>query len=139
MLNKKVYFDANIVLDIINADRKGHKIAKKLWKNLTIAKYLIIISEDILTNVFYISKNKSEVLKFFKFVQDKWQIAPFGKDVINNAIDLSLEKNLDLEDMLQCLCAKENGCEMLITHDKKFYDCGLSLYTIEEFLKIQEK
>jgi len=139
MLNKKVYFDANIVLDIINADCKGHKIAKKLWKNLTIAKYLIIISEDILTNVFYISKNKSEVLKFFKFVQDKWQIAPFGKDVINNAIDLSLEKNLDLEDMLQCLCAKENDCEMLITHDKKFCDCGLSVYTIEEFLKIQEK
>jgi len=55
--------------------------------------------------------------------------------VIKNAIDLSLEKSLDLEDMLQCLSAKENGCKALITNDKKFYDCGLAIYTAEEFLK----
>jgi len=50
-------------------------------------------------------------------------------------IGISLVKKLDLEDILQCLCAKENGCKILITNDKKFYDCCVSLYTIEEFLK----
>ena len=135
MLNKKVYFDANIVLNIIDSNRKEHLTAKRMWKNLILEKCIIIISEDILTNVFYISKNKTEALNFFKFIQYKWQIVPFGKDVIKNSIDLALEKKLDLEDTLQCLCAKENGCEILITNDKKFYNCGISICTIEEFLK----
>ena len=50
------------------------------------------------------------------------------------AIDLSLEKKLDLEDVLQCLCAKENECRVFITHDKRFYDCGVEIMTSEEFL-----
>jgi predicted nucleic acid-binding protein len=54
--------------------------------------------------------------------------------VIQNAIDLSLEKNLDLEDVLQCLCVKENGCNALISNDKEFVDCGVSIYTTDEFL-----
>ena len=82
-----------------------------------------------------LSKRVYDVLEFFKFMQSRWQIVPFGKDVIKNAINLSLEKNLDLEDTLQCLCAKENGCDILITNNNKFYDCGVSIYTTEEFLK----
>ena len=89
MLNKKVYFDANIVLDIIDSNRKEHLTAKRMWKDLILEKCIIIISEDILTNVFYILKIKTEALNFFKFIQDNWKIVPFGKDVVKNAIDLS--------------------------------------------------
>jgi predicted nucleic acid-binding protein len=45
-----------------------------------------------------------------------------------------LGNSLDLEDILQCLCAKENGCDVLITNDKKFYDCDIKIMTIKEFL-----
>jgi len=135
-VNSRVYFDANIILDIIDVDRTKHLSAKELWKNLLINNQTIVTSEDILTNVFYISKNKKDVLLFFKYIQDKWIISSFGKDIIKKAIDIALEKSLDLEDVLQCLCAKENACKTLITHDKKFFDCGLKIQTISEFTEI---
>jgi len=76
------------------------------------------------------------VLKFLDSIQKRWIISPFGKKVIKKAIELSLEKNLDFDDILQCLCAKENGCEALITNDEKFYSCGVPIYNIEDFLKL---
>ena len=56
------------------------------------------------------------------------------KIFISEDIELSLKDNLDLEDTLECLCAKSNGCNTLITHDKKFYDCGIDILTIDEFI-----
>ena len=133
--DKIIFLDINIVLDIVNLQRVNNKQAVQLWNMLIMKKYTIMISEDMLSTIFYINKNKKQTLEFFRVITKRWEVVPFGKDVIKNAIDLSLEKNLDLEDMLQCLCAKENGCEVLITNDKKFYDCGLSICTTAEFLK----
>ena len=136
MDTKKIFLDTNIVLDIIEPTRKNHKQALELGSHLLLNDYEICISEDMLTTIFYISSSKQKTLIFIKeVILIDWQIVPFGKNVIKDAIDLALAKNLDLEDILQCLCAKENGCKILITNDKKFYDCDVSLYTIEEFLK----
>jgi predicted nucleic acid-binding protein len=44
-----------------------------------------------------------------------------------------LEKDLDLEDVFWCLCAKENDYDILITNDTKFYDCSLKILNIDEF------
>jgi len=132
--NKIVFLDTNIVLDIVNPKRINNKKAVELWNMLVLKKYTIMISEDMLSTIFYINKDKNQTLHFFRVITKRWQIVSFGKDVVKNAIDLSLEKNLDLEGMLQCLCAKENGCKILITNDKKFHDCGISVCTTEEFL-----
>jgi len=132
---RNIYFDSNIVLDIIDMTRENYQNANKLLKFCIFNNYNIFISEDILTTIFYIHKDKKQVLKFFKVIQNDWNISVFGKEVIENAIELSLENNLDLEDTLQCLCAKENGCEILITNDKKFYDCGIKIMTTQEYLE----
>ena len=138
MENKKVFLDANILLDIIITERKGNPYAKKLWKHLVLNSIDIVVSEDILTNVFYISKNKKDALTFFELIQDSWKIVPFGKNVIKRAVELSLNKNLDLEDVLQCLCAKNNDCKILITNDKKFYACGIEIHSTTSFLEKYE-
>ena len=132
--DKTVFLDTNIVLDIVNPERKGNKQAIELWKLLIIEKYTIIVSEDMLSTIFYINKDKRQTLEFFKLIQKRWQIVPFGKDVVAKAVDVSLKKDLDLEDILQCLCAKENGCKVLITNDKNFYDCGVEIISCGEFL-----
>jgi len=134
MAKNKIFFDANVVLDIVDSRRRDNKQALLLWEYATIHEYEIYISEDILTNVFYIAKEKTKVLEFFKLIQDRWKIVSFGKMVIKNSVDLSSKHDLDLEDVLQCLCAKENACEVLITNDKKFYDCGIKRMTTKEFL-----
>ena len=133
-----IYLDTNIILDFLDKDRKNNHNAIKIIHYLTINKYQIIISEDMLTTIFYIDKKSDRVLKFFKYIQNKWIISSFGKKLIQDAIILSLEKNLDLEDLLQCLCAKKNECKMLITNDKKFYDCGIDIHSSTSFLEKYE-
>ena len=135
MHNSKIYLDTNVVADIIDETRMNHTISLKLLKYLALNNYNIYISEDMLTTLYYILKDKKEILIFFKnLVFIDWNVSAFGLDVIKSATNLSLENSLDLEDVLQCLCAKQNGCEVLITNDNKFYDCGLEVYKTVEFL-----
>ncbi|MBT4195889.1 MAG: type II toxin-antitoxin system VapC family toxin [Gammaproteobacteria bacterium] len=134
MESTKVFFDINIVLDIIDPMRSHHSKAKELWKILVTNKSQILISEDMLSTIFYINSDNKYTLEFFQIIQKRWQIVPFGKNVINNAIDLSIKNNLDLEDVLQCLCAQENGCAVFITNDNNFYDCGMSIQNVDDFL-----
>jgi len=130
----KIFLDTNIVLDFLNADRIKHKISVQLIETLVSNSYQIIISEDMLSTIFYLSKNKQQTLSNLNIIQQEWYISVFGEDVIKNAIDLSITNNLDLEDTLQCLCAKQNNCDALITNDKYFYDCGIKIQTANEFL-----
>jgi predicted nucleic acid-binding protein len=132
----KIFLDTNIIADLIHVSRPNHSQSLELLKYLLLKNYKICISEDIITTLYYILKDKKTTLGFLEnVVFIDWTILIFGKSVLKEAVKVSLEKNLDLEDVLQCLCAKENGCDILITNDKNFYDCGVSVYTTEEFLK----
>jgi predicted nucleic acid-binding protein len=133
---RKIFLDTNIILDIIDAKRPNNKNIHLLLEYLISNDINIVVSEDMLSTIFYIQKDKTLVLKFLDSIQKRWIISPFGKNVVKKAIELSLEKNLDFEDILQCLCAKENGCEALITNDEKFYNCGVPIYSLEGFLKL---
>ena len=136
MQNDSVFFDTNIIADIIDPSRKNHDVSLELLELLVLKDYDICISEDMLTTLFYILKDKEQTLLFFKdLIFIDWKILIFGLDIIKKATTLSLEKQLDLEDTLQCLCAKENDCIALITNDKGFYHCGVEIYSPTEFLK----
>ena len=131
----KLFIDTNVIIDFLRPTRQKHKVAIALFDYLVKAKHQIVISEDMITTIFYLSKTeKLQALRFLKSIQDKWLVLPFGKKTINQALDLSLEKNLDLEDTLQCLCAKNNQCDVLITNDISFYNCEIKIQTASEFL-----
>ena len=134
MGSKRVFLDTNVVLDMLDSSRPNGDGIGELSKRLIVDGYVVVISEDMLSTIFYVHKDKRKTLEFLKVISKRWIISTFGKDVIKKAIDLSFENNLDLEDVLQCLCAKENGCDILITNDKKFYDCGIRRVTVKEFL-----
>ena len=137
-MNKNLFLDVNVVIDFLDSSRTQHSQAVELVKYSTINSYEVFISEDMLTTIYYILKDKQATLKFFKTIIKRWNITSFGVDVINSGIDISLKNGLDLEDILQCLCAKKNGCDIFITNDKQFYNCGLSIYTITQFLESTE-
>jgi len=133
----KLFIDTNVIIDFLRPTRQKHKVAIALFDYLVKAKHQIVISEDMITTIFYLSKTeKLQALRFLKSIQDKWLVLPFGKKTINQALDLSLEKNLDLEDTLQCLCAKNNQCDVLITNDISFYNCEIKIQTASEFLNV---
>jgi len=133
-MNRKIYFDVNIVADILDTRRLNSENVSSLLKYMALENIDIVISEDMISTIFYIDKDEEKVLEFFKIIQNQWIISTFGKDVIKDAIDIALQRNQDLEDVLQSLCAKANGCEAIITNDKNFFDCGVEIYTAKEFL-----
>jgi len=127
-VSKKIFLDTNIVADLIDAKRENHTKAINLMEKIIDNNHVVYISEDMLTTLFYISKNKKETLEFFQnviFVD--WKILNFTKEMLQDAVELSLKNSLDLEDVLQCLCAKNIGCETIITNDSRFYDCGVEI------------
>ena len=116
--------------------RDNHELSLELLKKLMLEEYDIFISEDMLSTLYYISNDKRATLEFFEnIVYVDWNVVLFGMDVIKEATHLSLTKGLDLEDTLQCLCAKNNACHTLVTNDKKFVDCGIKIVNYERFLK----
>ncbi len=139
MINR-IYLDTNIVADMIDISRAGHLKSLKLLEKLILNNWIIVISEDMLSTLYYISKDKSATLLFIQnVILVDWEVVSFGKETINKAINLALSEDLDLEDLLQCICAKENNCTHLLTNDKAFYDCGLSINSYEEFLSLKDK
>ncbi len=132
----RVFLDTNIVLDIIDKNRNSHNISTKLWEYLIVNEYDICISEDMITTIYYISKDKNITLEFLKIVYKRWQIETFGLSLLRKATDIALQKDIDLEDILQCLLAKELKCEAFITNDKDFCDCGIRITTSKEFLAL---
>ena len=81
------------------------------------------------------TKNKQNTLKFFNKIIQFWYILPFGQDTIQEVIYFCLKEKVDLEDVLQCLCAKYNNCNILTTNDKKFYNFGIKIMTNKESIE----
>ena len=136
MEKSSIYLDTNIVADMIDGGRANHGLSLELLKKLMLEDYDIFISEDMLSTLYYISNDKRATLEFFEnIIYVDWQIVPFGMDIIKEATHLSLTSGLDLEDTLQCLCAKNNECMILVTNDKKFVGCGIDVVGYERFLK----
>lgn len=128
----KIFLDTNIILDILSPKRPNHKYHKDLIQKLF--EYEVFISEDMLSTIYYIVREKQQVLDFLSIILQEWNIVSFGEDVIKQAIKYVRQNGGDLEDALQCFCAKRYGCDILLTSDKKFVNCGIELLSYDEFL-----
>ena len=63
----------------------------------------------------------------------------FGEKLILDAIALCREDTgLDFEDVTQSLAAKKAKCSILVTNDRNFYFCGVSLVSsVQALSKIE--
>ena len=134
-IDKRVFLDTNIILDFLDRKRPLNKSAQILVNYLVSNDFDIFLSEDMLTTIYYIDKNHYRVLEFFTSILFKWKIVPFGLDVVENAIELSLKRGIDFEDLLQCLCAIENNCDVFITNDKSIPNSNILVHSYEDFFE----
>jgi len=123
----RLFLDTNIVLDFLDRQRVDHEKAKALIKDIVVNEHQVVISEDMLSTVYYIHKEKPKVLDFFETILKEWEVVPYGPKVIAQAIAHCRMSGEDFEDALQCLCAKENGCIYIVTSDKGFAQCGVEI------------
>jgi len=133
-MTNRLFLDTNIILDFLDHKRALHPQAKELFLKIITEDYFVVISEDMLSTIYYIHKNKSNALAFFETIIDEWDIVPYDKDVIVEAIQICKKTGQDLEDTLQCLSAKKHQCTYIITSDKGFVDCGVEVLNYAQFL-----
>ena len=132
----KVFLDTNVVLDFLDANRPRYADSRLLMGYLIEHDHHICISEDMLTTIYYIAKDKRKTLHFFNMVLASWQVLPFGEETLLKALTICQESTttIDFEDVLQCLCASAYGCDCLITNDTPFYACGIQVYDANTFV-----
>lgn len=138
----KIFFDANILIDISDNTRPSYKESRALLDNFmdNIEQYTFYTSCDLMTTVYYILRkklNKEETLSQIKLMNQLICVVEFGNAEINEAIEL-MERNkkyIDLEDTIQYVMARKEKCDYIITNDKSFASGDVPILSSEEALK----
>lgn len=131
----KIFFDANILLDILLPSRPNHTKALEVYVGICDKYDVLATSENILTTIEYIaSKNGTscEVIeRFFSSLEENFELYGFA-DVLQRSLevyrDACMQKEkIDFEDLLQLQCAVKNGCTTFITQDKGIHKLETSI------------
>ena len=123
-MDRNVFLDTNIVLDLLVEERANHHRARSLVLFLLEKSIEIVISEDMLSTIYYVTRDKENTLLFLQTIQSQWHITHYGSEVIAKSLHYALDNKCDLEDTLQCFVAIENACKTLITSDRSFVKCS---------------
>ena len=122
----KIFFDANILLDILLPARPNHHKALTAYEAICQQYTTLATSENILTTIEYIaSRNGTDchtLTQFFKGLRENFDLYGFA-DILGHSLiiyEQSCDKNdrIDFEDLLQIQCAIAHKCDTFITEDK---------------------
>ncbi|WP_457626915.1 type II toxin-antitoxin system VapC family toxin [Persephonella sp.] len=137
---KRVFVDGNVILDYFLKDRPYSKYSEKAIDYLVENDINLLTSCDLITTVYYVlsKKDKTEALLNIKDATEFFYIIPFSNEETRKAIGLMQnDKNFeDLEDTLQYVLAKENGCDLIISNDKNFYSPDIKAISTKEFVEM---
>jgi len=124
---KKIFLDANILIDILDGGRPTSQQSAKMYEMLVrgVEDFSLFTSCDLLTTVYYFTKKplgQKFALEKIKKLNQIIRVIEFGNAEINEAIELMErnEKYTDLEDTIQYVMARKEKCDYIITNDKAF-------------------
>ena len=138
----KIFFDTNILLDILIPDRKNHTKAINTLLKVGQEYDILATSEDILTTVEYIAKKNKisckKIHSFFDKLRKNFEIYNFSQ-VLKDSLSIyhkscESEIKLDFEDLLQVMCAIHNKCDTFLTEDKELLklDFDIKILSLSE-------
>ena len=135
---KKVFLDANILLDYANEDRKKCKESTACINYLLENSIKIYTSCDLITTIYYISskRDKIKALKSIIEINRFCDVIDFSNNEIEQICQLMLKDSdyEDLEDTIQYILAKKVGCDLIISNDLGFVSKDVELISGKKFL-----
>ena len=135
---KKVFVDANIIIDMFDKSRKRHMEANNIMNYCVDKGIELYTSCDLISTVYYIlsKKDKKKALEDIDAASNIFELIPFSNNELQEAIYLMKEDTnfKDLEDTLQYVLAKEEECDLILTNDKNFYSPDIKTTSTSEFL-----
>ncbi|RLA78131.1 MAG: ribonuclease [Epsilonproteobacteria bacterium] len=134
---KKVFLDANIIIDANDKDRPSHKESLNTLRYLAKNRVKIYTSCDLITTIYYIlSKNsKQEALNSIEKLTKFCKIIDFSNKEVDSTCKLMREdkKFTDLEDTMQYVLALKEDCDLIISNGKNFKSDKIELLSSNEF------
>ena len=129
---KRVFLDTNILIDYIQA-RAGGEDAKQLLMRGRDGEIALYASFLTFANMAYILGGKTDIYELFAMLTGFITVLPMDGEQLQTALTRRVK---DFEDMLQYQCAKGNGCEIIVTGNKRHFTefCDLPLMTANELL-----
>ncbi len=136
---RKVFVDANVILDLFIPDRPFSEYSILAIDRLIEKKTELFTSCDLITTVYYVltKADKDKALKSIEVANEIFKLIPFSNDEIIEAINL-MKNNTnfkDLEDTVQYVLAKRERCDLILTNDQQFYSPDISLLTTRSLVQ----
>ncbi len=138
----KIFFDANILIDVSDMSRLSYAESRALLDMLLdhIDNFAFYTSCDLMTTIYYVLRqklNKKEALSQIALINKLMVVVEFGNDEIEEAVKLMEEndKYTDLEDTIQYIMARKAKCDYIITNDRRFVSDDLSVLTSKSALE----
>jgi predicted nucleic acid-binding protein len=139
----KIFFDANILLDILIPNRPNHLKAVEVYDTVCEKYDVLATSENILTTIEYIaSKNGTDcevVWRFFNSLKQNFELYNFS-EILDESLEIyhrtcKNREKIDFEDLLQLESAVKNSCQVFLTEDKGIgkLKAGIEVLTLRDF------
>lgn len=136
-MSKKIFLDANILVDFIDQKRTMHHWSKILIIECLEKNMRLYTSCDIITTVYYLGAkiDKKQALTQVSHLNTFCKIIDFSNSDVEHTCSL-MQRDAsftDFEDTLQYILAKKSLCDLIISNDKNFISPDLPLMSSREF------
>ena len=117
----RVFFDTNILLDVLMESRSAHTDSVTLLQVAQRRLIEAVITTQSLIDTFYVfsqkeKDNPEQFRKALRLILSFATISPINEDDIKDAL---ASGNEDFEDAAQLACASRTDCDVVLTSDKK--------------------
>ena len=143
-MRPRVFFDTNIILDLIQ-ERPGFDAVARILQKQENGDIQVCLSVLSMANVAYVLRKTlphSLIVPTLKQISSVMEVIPMDDSQFQQALMLS---GPDFEDIMQLTCAIAGGCQVIITHNPRDFHVGKGLaeefkmpeiFTPEEYIAI---
>ena len=137
-MTKKVFLDANVLVDVYDLKRPFSLYSKKtLMSLLQDEKVEVFTSCDIITTIYYLraKADKKQALEDIEQINSFCTIIEFGNQEVTQSCRLMKENKrfTDLEDTIQYVMAKKIKADLILSNDARFNSDGIVLMDTKKF------
>lgn len=136
----KIFFDTNILLDVLLEREPFYKNGAFLWSLAESEKIKGYISAISVNNIFYIVrkyKGQETAEKIVDLILESFNIVELDYEILKLA---RTKENKDYEDLIQYFSALKSGAKYIITRNKKDFPTeGILLVDSDEFAELYLK
>ena len=117
-MKPKVFFDTNIMLDLIQ-ERPGYQYAARILQRQEDGEITVCISILSMANIAYVLRRtipQNLLVPTLKQISSIVEVIPMDDTQLQKAL---LMDGPDFEDIMQAACAASNGCQVILTHNPR--------------------